>query len=142
MNQPPPAVDIREATTGDVTHLYAFLSPFVEQRHILPRTEAELITLVQHGFTATMEQQVVGFAALEIYSSKLAEIQSLAVSPDVQGRGIGRALVSRCVDRATSLGVLELMAITASEKLFRDLGFDYSLPNQKRAFFYQTRPEK
>jgi amino-acid N-acetyltransferase len=82
---------------------------------------------------------MVGFAAIEIYSRKMAEIQSLAVSPALQGQGVGTKLVQRCVDRAQAEGILELMAITASEKLFRGVGFDYSLPNQKRALFMQTR---
>lgn len=139
---PTPEVKIRETNGADIEELTCFLEPFFEQRVILSRTEPELRTLIQHGFVATQDEQIVGFAAIEVYSAKLAEIQSLAVAPELQGRGIGRDLVRRCVDRATTLGVFELMAITASEKLFQDVGFDYSLPNQKRAFFYQTRPEK
>ena len=141
MNQLPP-FEIRDATIEDVPSLLTFLEPFFQRQLILRRSTEELTTLVKHGFIAASEQRIVGFAAVEVYSAKLGEIQSLAVSPEMQGRGLGRELVSRCVNRATSLGVFELLAITASEKLFRDLGFDYSLPNQKRAFFYQTRPEK
>ena len=78
---------------------------------------------------------VVGFAAVEIYSGKLAEIQCLAVSPAVQGQGIGRQLVRGCVDVARQQGVKELMAISATEAMFVACGFHYSLPNQKRALF-------
>ena len=73
------------------------------------------------------------------YSRKLAEIQALAVLSSLQGKGVGSELVRRCVGRARAEGVLELMAITASDNLFRNVGFDYSLPNQKRALFLQTR---
>lgn len=138
----PSNFDIRDTSVDDIPELTEFLRPFFEQQLILPRTTEELQTLVRHGFVAVQDGTIVGFAALEVYSAKLGEIQSLAVCPTMQGRGIGRELVSCCVKRATALGVFELLAITASEKLFRDLGFDYSLPNQKRAFFYQTRPEK
>ena len=143
MNQPLSSpIEIRDAVSSDVPELSEFLQPFFDQRLILQRTEAELAKLVEHGFVALSDDQIVGFAAIEVYSGKLAEIQSLAVSAQMQGRGIGKSLVSRCVERATELDVFELMAITATDKLFRELGFDYSLPNQKRAFFYQTRPEK
>ena len=135
-------VRIWETTADDIPALLEFLQPFVEQQSVLPRSEAELATLVRNGFVAKCDGQIVGFASIEVYSSKLAEVQGLAVSPSMQGRGIGRLLVSRCVQRATDLGIFELLAITVSEKLFRDLGFDYSLPNQRRAFFYQTRPAK
>ena len=34
---------------------------------------------------------------------------------------------------------MEVMAISSSEKFLQDLGFDYSLPDQKRALFCQLR---
>jgi len=143
MSNPQDIVEIRNASLEDVPALMEFLKPFFAEQIILTRTADELSTLARHGFVATCdyagEVQIVGFAAIEIYSKKLAEVQSLAVSPSFQGRGIGRDLVQRCIGRARAEGVLELMAITASEKVFRDVGFDYSLPNQKRAVFLQTR---
>ena len=143
MSESKQAVEIRNASLDDVPTLMEFLKPFFAKQYILTRTAEEMSTLVRHGFVATCEdsgkERIVGFAAIEIYSQKLGEVQSLAVSPDFQGRGIGKDLVGRCVGRAKAEGVLELMAITATEKLFRDIGFDYSLPNQKRAVFMQTR---
>ena len=134
-----PALSIREAKVTDVAPLQQFLRPFVAAKHILPRSDEDLAVLIRHGFVAVREAEIVGFAAIEIYSRKLAEVQSLAVATEWQRQGLGLALVQHCVDRATSEGVLELMAITASENLFRSAGFDYSLPNQKRALFIQTR---
>jgi amino-acid N-acetyltransferase len=46
-------------------------------------------------------------------------------------------LVKACVDRAKEKGILEVMAISASDEFLRKLGFDYSLPEQKRALFFQ-----
>ncbi len=66
-----------------------------------------------------------------------AEIQCLAVSDKFRRRGVGRTLVSMCVGRAREQKVVELMAISNSDKMFQACGFDYSLPNQKRAFFIQ-----
>lgn len=82
-------------------------------------------------------KSIVGFSAVEIYSRKLGEIQCLAVAEGYQGNGIGTALVKACVDRAREKGILEVMAISASEGFLRQLGFDYSLPEQKRALFCQ-----
>ena len=82
-----------------------------------------------------------GFAAIEIYSQKLAEVQAMTVSEKFRGQGVGKKLLIACVDRARAEGVLELMAITMSEQVFRSVGFDYSLPNQKRALFFHTRDD-
>lgn len=138
-NQKP--ISIRDASVDDIPSLFDFLLPFSERREILSRSADELRTLVRHGFVAWHQEEIVGFAAIEVYSLKLAEIQALAVCPEYQKQGIGRELVRHCVERSKREGILELMAITASDRLFREVGFDYALPNQKRAFFYQTRPE-
>ncbi len=81
----------------------------------------------------------MGFAALEVYSPKLAEIRSLAVAPIHQGRGIGRRLIEACVNRAREKNILEVMAVTATEEFFQRCGFDFTLPGQKKALFIQTR---
>lgn len=128
-------IEIRRSAADDVNALMEFVVPFVEAKHILPRTTAEMATLARNGFVARRGDQIVGFSAVEIYSRKLAEIQCLAVSPECQGRGVGRLLVDLCVRRAFNNGVHELMAITSTERIFKECGFDYSLPNQKRALF-------
>ena len=132
-------ISLRDAAEADVAALEQFLEPFVSAAHILPRSTEDLRTLIEHGFVAEESEEIVGFAAIEIYSQKLAEVQALAVASRVQGQGVGTKLVECCIARAKERGVLELMAITASESLFRNVGFDYSLPNQKRALFVQTR---
>ncbi len=133
---------IRRAHFDDLASIQALLKPFVEQKKLLRRMQSELILLMANGYVAEVvdaagSNQLVGFAAVEIYSRKLGEIQSLAVADGYQGNGIGSALVKACVDRAREKGILEVMAISASEEFLRKLGFDYSLPDQKRALFCQ-----
>jgi N-acetylglutamate synthase-like GNAT family acetyltransferase len=134
-----PGFRIRQATREDVSALELFIEPFVREGWLLPRTREELDELVTHGFIAEQDGGIVGFAALEIYSSKLGEIRSLAVSAELQGHGIGRRLVGACVERARERNVLEVMAITSSEGFFRTCGFDFTLPGERKALFIQTR---
>lgn len=133
---------VRAATENDLDSLDAFIQPFVAQNLLLPRTMEELIDLLKHGFVATnAEGSLVGFAALEVYSRKLAEVRSLAVLDAYRRFGVGRRLVSACIERARDLNVLEVMAITANEDFFRACGFDFTLPGQKKALFMQTRED-
>lgn len=131
---------IRQAVPTDAAAIHALMRPYVMQRLLLDRTEAEVIELTRHGFVAVDADRVIGFSAIEIYSTKLAELQCLAVSKSHQSGGIGRALVQHCVQRARSLGVMEVMAISSSEDFLRSCGFDFSLPDQKKALFCQLRP--
>jgi acetylornithine deacetylase len=126
--------DAKQEDLGDVQN---FLQPFMDQRHLLQRTSLELQLLLKHGFICRLKKQIVGFAAFEMYSKKLGEIQCLAVDENVRRRGVGGQLVHRCVQRAREQKVKEVMAISASEDMFKSCGFEYSLPNQKRAFFIE-----
>ncbi len=132
---------VREACRDDIPGLEELVDRFVQANRLLPRTTDELCDLIPFGFVAVSAEAIVGFAALEIYSAKLAEIRSLAVHDNFQGRGIGKALVQKCVDLAVRRNILEVMAITSSEGFFQSCGFDFTLPGEKKALFMQTRDE-
>ncbi len=133
------SISFRAAEANDIPSLISFLHPFVEIGRILPRTENEIGDLVPHGFVAIQDDVIIGFAALEIHSIKLAELRSLAVSPLFQGAGIGRNLVQLCVEKARATGIREVMAITSSEDFFKSCGFDFTLPGEKKALFLSNR---
>ncbi len=139
MSQSPPSVVVRPARGADVRPLAELIAPFVEQKKLLPRTIDELALLLPNYFVAEDAGKIVGCAALEIYSSKLAELRSLVVDPAYQGLGVGKRLVEACVDRAREEQILEVMAITSSEDFFKSCGFDFTLPGEKKALFLQTR---
>ncbi len=129
------------ASPGDLDAVMALLAPDMENNLLLKRSRQQVEDLLQTGFVAREGGQVIGFAAVEIYSSKLAEVQCLAVHSDWQQRGVGKQLVGCCIDMARRENVLELMAISASDEFLIRCGFDYSLPGQKRALFIQTRQD-
>lgn len=131
--------EVRPTSVDDVVELDRFLAPFINQGRLLPRTLDELEDLACDGFVATIDGRIAGFAALEIYSPKLAEVRSLAVDPQHRGHGIGRALVEACVARARERRIFEVMAITSTDDFFRRCGFDFTLPGEKKALFLQTR---
>ena len=133
------AIVISQATPDDLVELSDFIVPFVQSGDLLPRTFDELEDLRETSFIARLDGRIVGCAALEIYSKKLCEIRSLAVDPAAQGLGVGKQLVARCVELADREGIYEIMAISAAESFFKSCGFDFTLPNLKKAFFLQTR---
>jgi amino-acid N-acetyltransferase len=132
---------VRPARGADVRGISQLIEPQIEQHVLLRRTIDELALLLENFFVADDHGRIVGCAALEIYSSKLAELRSLVVSPEYRGRGLGKRLVEAVLAAARSEEILEVMAITASEDFFRSCGFDYTLPGQKKALFFKTRDE-
>jgi amino-acid N-acetyltransferase len=141
MNNITTATTIRKARAEDLHAIEALIRRFVHGGKLLPRTFQELESLLDTFFVAEMDGEIVGCAALDIYNRKLAEIRSLAVAPETQGTGIGKKLVQACVNLAEEEGIFEVMAISSSEDFFMACGFDFTLPNERKAFFLQTRDE-
>ena len=132
-------ITIRKAEERDLVELSDFIKPFVASGDLLPRTFDELEDLLDTFFIAYYDGRIVGCAALEIYNKKLCELRSLAVDPNTQGMGVGKKLVRACVELAENEGIFEIMAISTAEDFFKACGFDFTLPNLKKAFFLQTR---
>ena len=128
-------IQFRRAKLSDIESVAVLQSAYVQQKQLLPRSNLELKKLLELAYVAMDGRDIVGFCAVEVYSQKLAELQGLSVASGRQRQGIGKRLIELCVELARSQKVHELMAITSSENLFRECGFDYSLPDQKRALF-------
>ncbi|MBZ0303665.1 MAG: GNAT family N-acetyltransferase [Anaerolineae bacterium] len=134
-----PHIILRTATRQDIDALITFIEPHVESGALLRRTYDEVEEWLPNFYLAEVDGEIVGCAALEIYSRKLAEIRSLAVSPTMQGMGIGKMLVNACVELARQKYILEVMVITSNEQFFKAVGFDFTMTGEKKALFIQTR---
>ena len=132
-------VTVRPARHEDVHGIQMCIAPFVKHGKILPRTLDELSQLIDYYFVAEHDGKIVGCAVLEVYSKKLSEIRSLAVSSEAHGSGIGKKLVEACIERAKAENILEVMAISSDERFFRSCGFDFTLPGEKKALFFMPK---
>lgn len=55
-------------------------------------------------YTAKMDDAIIGIIVLQPRESETAEIMNLAVHPNMQGRGIGQALIKQGIEAARSKG--------------------------------------
>lgn len=134
-------ITIRRATEADLPAIALCIEPFVAEGKILRRTFSELETLIPHYIVAEIEDKIVGCVVLEVYSPKLAEIRSLVVAHECHGKGIGKRLVTACIERAKDEHIFEVMAITSEDMFFQSCGFDFTLPGEKKALFFVTRSD-
>jgi len=74
-------------------------------------------------FVAIADKRVVGCCALEVYSKRLAELRSLVVKEEFQGKGIATKLIKLCLARAKREKVQEVLTITSAVRLFGKSGF-------------------
>ena len=113
----------RRAQPADAPAIRALIDRYVPGGTLLPRSEDFIIMHAPHFIVAEDEERVVGCVHLDEYAPSLAELRSLAVVPDAQGRGIGRALVTGTEQLARARGYTTLFAVSNDEEFFRRHGF-------------------
>jgi len=87
---------------------------------------SRLLALAPRGcFVAEWGGLSVGTATTISYGEQLAWIGMLLVHPDFRGRGIGRALLQRCLDHLHScgLGCIQLDATAQGQPIYERSGF-------------------
>jgi amino-acid N-acetyltransferase len=120
---PEAAVEVRRARVGDVPRLYEIINYYAARGDMLPKTMDQLYNRVRNFNVAEADGEVVGCAALHITWADLAEVVSVSVHPDFQGRGLGRLLVEPLFDEARALGIPTLFTLTLQVGFFSRLGF-------------------
>jgi len=114
---------IRKALITDVKEIHRLLLDYARDGLLLSRSLAELYESVRDFYVFEVDGKVIGTAALNICWEDLAEVRSLAVHPDHNGRGAGKELVQACLDEARRLGIRRVFALTYKQAFFEKLGF-------------------
>lgn len=114
---------IRPARMGDVREIHALLQHFARKGLLLGRSISSLYDHLR-DFVVYEEEGVQGVCSLHICWENLAEIRSLAVAEECQGRGIGEALVRACLDEARLLEIGRVFTLTYQTPFFRKLKFE------------------
>jgi len=114
---------IRAARMDDIPRIHALLSHFADQGLLLGRSLSSLYDQLRDFVVFEEDGRVVGVCALHVCWENLAEIRSLAIDEEYHRRGIGRRLVSACLEEATQLGIDRIFTLTYQPGFFRKLGF-------------------
>lgn len=113
----------RRAAFDDINAIVDLLNKFAAQGVILPRTYREVATTVDQFIVASLADVTVGCVTLKDYGQGLFEIRSLAVSPNMQGGGIGSQLVLEAREAAQKMNASRIFALTYRPHLFEQLNF-------------------
>jgi amino-acid N-acetyltransferase len=115
---------VRRAKTTDVAAIRTLVDANVASRRLLDKPTVALFEDIQEFWVAaTSDGDVVGCGALHVMWEDLAEIRTLAVSSDHQGRGVGNQIVLALLDTAREVGVSRVFVLTFAVDFFRLHGF-------------------
>ena len=128
-------IQYTKAKLSDITQMREVVQDEVVNGIILDRSEDEMATNIRSYILAFLDAKLVGFVALHIHTSYLAEIRSLVVKDGYRGKKIGEMLVQKAVDEGRLLGIQKVLSLTYKQAFFERLGFveipKESLPEHK-----------
>ena len=115
---------IRPASLADAAAIASVLALNRDDRGLFQES-AEAVAHTIEDFTVAYNGagQITGCAGLHRDSPSLAEIYAVAVTPQCQGKGLGRQLMQVCTQRAGSLGIQHLWLATVKTEYFQRYGF-------------------
>ncbi len=113
----------RKARIADVPAMQRMINDHAESGKMLPRPLSELYENLRDFWVLEEGGAVAGCCSLHINWDDLAEIRSLAVGREHQGKGAGRALVLACLSEAREMGLNRVFALTREPDFFQHLGF-------------------
>lgn len=114
----------RAARLPDAPGIAALIGRYIADGTLLPRSVDDVEAMIDAFAVVTaLDGRVLACAALQEYSPSLAEVTSVAVSPEAQGRGLGSRVV-RAIERlAQRRGHRELFALSLADHFFASLGY-------------------
>jgi len=114
---------IRKATLDDVGSIQKLVNSHAQKGEMLPRSIGDICDNIRDFFIYEDNGATIGCCALHVTWVDLAEIRSLAVAEQAQGKGIGSALLSACMNDALKLAIRKVFALTYKPEFFERAGF-------------------
>ncbi|RLJ69855.1 N-acetylglutamate synthase [Hydrogenivirga caldilitoris] len=114
---------VRKARLSDAQAIHSLVNEYALQGVLLPRSLSSIYEHIRDFWVYEEGGEVLGCCALQIVWADLAEIRSFAVRKDRKGLGIGKALISSCIEEAKSLGIKKVFSLTYAKDYFERFGF-------------------
>lgn len=127
-----PHYNIRQAASGDMPAIRTLIKLYPRQL-----VQKEIPGLASFFVAEAEAGRIIGCCALQIYSKRLAEVRTLAVHPEMAGKGVGKALVAACQQRAQERKIKQVLTVTGSPEFFQRFGFS-TFYGEKIALFWDV----
>jgi len=116
---------VRPARTSDVPFIQAVVEPLVQKRILLGKDSVVFYEAIQEFRIAVDESgSPIGCGALHVMWQDLAEVRTLAVTPEWLHHGVGHALLEQLEADARDLGLSRLFCLTFEVPFFTRHGFE------------------
>ncbi len=112
----------KPATVAHAEGIARLLSNYGQQG-IIQRSESEILSQISQFFVIENQNSVIGCVAIEVFTTELGEVRSLAVDPVYKNQNLGETLLAAVEAYARQLGLSKMMALTYIESFFHKYGY-------------------
>ena len=115
---------IRKARIPEAPTIAEMVNQYAAQGLMLPKSVLAIYEQIRE-FTVAEDDEgmIIGCGALRIMWHDLAEVRSLAIRPEAQGKGIGKQIVESLLEEARILRLPRVFALTYQVPFFEKIGF-------------------
>jgi amino-acid N-acetyltransferase len=113
----------RKAKLPDAVAIETLIRVYTGDGTLLPRTLAEICENIRDFVVLENDGDIVGCGALHLYGLHLAEIRSITVSREFEGKGAGSAIVNALLEEAKQQHVTCVCLFTRIPEFFAPFGF-------------------
>jgi amino-acid N-acetyltransferase len=117
------SVLVRSAKTSDIKKIRLIVDTYASERKLLSKETVTLYENVQEFTVAEVNGEVIGCGALHVLWEDLAEVRTVAVIKEWQGKKIGHAILEHILVKAKEIGVKKVFCLTFETKFFGSHGF-------------------
>lgn len=119
-----PGFTIRRGRAGDGAAIAQLIAIFAAEALMLRRTP-EMVELAIDDYVVATDShgRIMACGALKEYSPSVAEVAAIAVSREVHGCGVGRAIVAAVERLAMKRGISDVFALTLQPEFFSAIGY-------------------
>ncbi len=115
---------VRKAAVDDVPAIHALLERYADLGIVLRRSREDILHYLANFFVAENSDGVCACVAVRDFGNDLLEVRSLVVSPEHQGRGIGRKLMTEVIAAVNATrDFWRLFTLTKEPAFFGRIGF-------------------
>lgn len=117
-------VVIRRARTTEAEAIARLINSFADRNLMLRRTP-EMIAVAIDDYVVAVDARgrIYGCGALKEYSPSVAEVAAIAVAPEGQGMGLGRAIVREVEALAMKRDIYDVFALTLQPEFFAAIDY-------------------
>lgn len=115
---------IRKANVHDAKAIHALILNHSRDGKVIARSLNEIYERIPSFFVVEENGELIGCCCLYIMWEDLAEIKSLGVVDEMQGKGVGALLMDAAFKMAAELKVSRVFALTLAPEFFEKFGFE------------------